>query len=501
MLLGIDIGTYASKGVITDCEGRTLADVVIPHGVEHARPEWAEQDAETVWWGDAKKAIRALLDKAGASGRDVAGVGCAGMTPCLVPLDEQGRPLRRGILYGIDRRSGKQIQWLLEHVGEERIFSITCNALSTQAAGAKILWLRENEPHVFSATRKFVGAMGYVVSRLTGEFTISPMPATRYDPFYNMRAGRWDQAMCEACDLSPEVLPRIGQSHEVAGTVTRQAAEETGLSPGTPVVFGVGDALGEMVGAGAIHPGDGIILYGSTSALRLCVKDLTPDRRLYATPHCTPGGWTIDGAPASAGSILRWFHERIVGQPREGLDDEAGRLPPGAGGLVCLPYFEGERTPLHDPDARGLLLGLHTGHTAAHMHLALMEGTAFAIRHILDIIEELAERPRKVYASGGGSGSVWAQVMSDVTGLTQHVCAFPHGAARGAAYLAGMGAGLFKTFDGMAGAWQKTARVVEPRAERKTAYEQYYGVYKSLYASTKEAMHALARLGRGHRFK
>jgi xylulokinase len=504
LLLGIDIGTYSSKGVLCTPAGEVVASAVVEHGIDMPRPGWVEQDADAVWWGDFVALCRKLLAEEHTAA-DVGGVAVSAIGPCLLPVDADGRPLRPGILYGIDTRASAEIAWLNERFGEQALLDLGGMALTSQAIGPKILWLRRNEPEVFAKTARILTASSYLIYRLTGEFVIDRHTGAHTNPLVDIAALDYDDRFAEPI-VTRDKLPRFLWSTEVAGTVTAQGAEETGLAPGTPVTAGAVDAAAEAISVGVGEPGDMMVMYGTTMFFLLVTDRPIPDPRMWATGYVLPGLYDIAGGMATTGALTRWFRDEF-GQPElaaeqaggpdayAALADLAAQVPPGADGLICLPYFAGERTPINDPDARGVFAGLTLAHTRGHLYRAVLEGTAYGMRHNLEVIREMGAAPKRLVAVGGGAKNpLWLQIVSDVAGLPQVVPERTVGASYGDAMLAGLATGLVPDIAALQRDWVRTAKVLEPRPALHDLYGDYYRVYRSLYDHARADLHALTRL-------
>jgi xylulokinase len=487
VLLGVDVGTASSKGVLVDPNGELVASAERPHGTSMPRPGWFEHDAEQVWWADFRALCGELLPR--VQGR-VAGVGVSGIGPCLLPADEEGRPLRPAILYGIDTRAAQEIEELNRTYGADRVLARCGSPLTSQAVGPKLLWLRRHEPDVWARTRLLLMAHTFVVHRLTGAYVLDHHAASQCDPLYDLGAGRWIEDW--AAGVAPGLpLPELAWPADVVGHVTPAAATETGLPAGVPVVTGSIDAWSEALSAGVRRPGDLMLMYGSTMFLIEVGGDLRPDARLWLTRGLFPGPLTRAAGMATSGALTGWFRELVGGPPFETLLEEAAAVPPGAEGLLVLPYFAGERTPVFDPSARGVISGLTLGHGRGHVYRALLEGTAYGVRHNLEVMAEAGGAPTRVRAVGGGTqGGLWAQIVSDVLGRTQEVPAVSLGASYGDALLAAIGAGC-ATQDTE---WNRTGTVVEPRPEAHETYARLYARYRDLYPALRPTMHQLAEL-------
>lgn len=495
LLLGIDVGTYSSKGVLTDFAGNILKTHVVEHTVDFPQPGWAEQDADAVWWNDVRLICRALLDGSPYSGSDVAGVAVSAIGPCLLPLDAEGRPLRKGILYGVDTRASTEIDVLNEQLGEDVIFGFSGMALTSQAIGPKILWLQRNEPEVWARTRKLTTASSYLVFRLTGEHVLDRHTASHFMPLMDFEELEWSARFAE--QVAPlELLPRLGWSDEKAGEVTAQAAAATGLLAGTPVAVGTVDAVAEALSVGVAQPGDLMIMYGSTTFFVLILDEPRPDARIWNTAGAFNGQYALAAGMSTTGSLTRWFRDELAQDLPESdayelLFAAAARVPAGSAGLLLLPYFSGERTPINDPDARGIIAGLSLAHTRDHLFRAVLEGVAYGVRHNLEAFSSLGANVNRIVAVGGGAqGDTWVQIVSDVTGQEQVLPRVTVGASYGDAFLAGLAAGHLKHSD--LDRWVQQSSVIQPNPEVASLHAARYAEFLQLYQSTAPIMHRLA---------
>jgi xylulokinase len=490
LLLGLDIGTSSSKGVLSTVDGRVVARAERPHGLSMPRPGWAEHDAETVWWADA---VAILQELTGSAPGTIVAAGFSGIGPCLLPVDAEDRPLRPAILYGIDTRAVDEIEELTARYGSERIMERGGSALTSQAIGPKLLWLRHREPEVWARTRRFYMASSFLVRRLTGAYVLDHNSASQCDPLYDMAAGGW------AADWASEVvpgleLPPLLWPGEVAGRVTPEAAKLTGLPVGTPVVAGTVDAWAEATSVAVGAPGDTMLMYGTTMFIIEAVEGYRPDRTIWVTAGVDAGSRTLAAGMATSGALTGWLRGIAGSMPYEELVSEAAAVPPGSNGLIVLPYFAGERTPLFDADARGMIFGLTLSHDRGHVYRALLEATGFGVRHILEAFQAAGSPPRRLVAVGGGTkGGLWTRIVSDVTGLPQEIPAVTIGAAYGDALMAAKGAGLVSAD----ATWARVLDLVEPEPRNRAIYDDLFGLYRSLYPATKDQAHALAAIQRG----
>jgi xylulokinase len=484
LLLGIDVGTSGTKGVLTTADGEVVATAECAHAVDNPRPGWFEQDP-AVWWHEVAGLARELT--AHGRGARVRAVCCSGMGPCVALADTGGAPLRPAILYGIDSRAEAEIAELEERYGAEAILARCGAPLTSQAAGPKVLWIRRHDPDAYARARMLLMPSSLAVQRLTGEYVLDHHSASQCTPLYDLDACAWDEAAAEA--IAPGLpLPRLLWPAEVAGAVTAAAAEATGVPAGTPVAAGTIDAWAEAVSVGVGAPGDVMLMYGSTMFLIGIGPALRPDPRLWLTQWAFPGARSRAAGLATSGSLTGWMADLTSGSFQE-LAAEAAAVAPGAGALVVLPYFAGERTPLFDPAARGAVLGLHLGHGRAHLHRAVLEATPYAVRHNLEVMAEAGDPIERIVAVGGGTRTtLWPQIVADVTGRAQIVPRETVGASYGDARLAALAIGL------AGGDWTVVDRVVEP--EPAADYERLYSVYRRLYEQTRDLAHELAELQR-----
>ena len=494
LLLGIDVGTYSSKGVLVRTDGTIVKSATVAHTMDIPHPGWAEQDADGVWWHDVVELCRELLDGDPFRGADVAAVAVSAIGPCLLPLDASGRPLRKGILYGVDTRAMDEIDELAARLGEEAVMRHSGMAFTSQAIGPKIRWLQRHEPEVWGRTDKLHTASSYLVYRLTGEHVMDRHTASHYMPLIDIRSLEWNDVLGSEL-AAQDMLPRLGWSDEQAGAVTAAAADATGLAPGTPVAVGAVDALSEAISAGVTKPGDLMIMYGSTTFFILIEEEPHPDPRVWTTAGAFKGQYALAAGMSTTGSLTRWFRDQFARDLPEDsayreLFDGAQRVRPGAEGLLLLPYFSGERTPINDPLAKGILAGLTLAHTRDHIYRAVLEGVALGIRDNIEAFQSIGAPIERIMAVGGGAQSrTWPQIVSDAGQVTQHLPGITLGASYGDAYLAGLSVGLVEP--GSIGSWNPPQTTIQPDEEHYPLYDERYRQYQALYRSTRDIVHEL----------
>jgi xylulokinase len=409
----------------------------------------------------------------------------------LLAADAEGRPLRPAILYGIDSRAEEEIAELDRELGTEAILARGGSPLTTQAIGPKLLWLRRHEPEVWERTRMMLMASSFAVHRLTGEYILDHHSASQCDPLYDVRELGWIDEW--AAKIAPGLaLPRLLWPGEVAGAVTADAAAATGIPVGTPVAAGTVDAWAEALGAGVSRPGQTMLMYGSTMFFVQPTAAPAPSERLWCTVGIEPGTWSLAGGMATSGSVTEWLRG-ITGLGFEELQDAARESPPGARGLLMLPYFAGERTPYFDPRARGVIAGLTLAHGRGDLFRAALEATAYGVRQHLELFAELGADPAELTAVGGGTtGGLWTEIVSDVSGRAQRLPAVTIGAAYGDALLAARAVGLAEP----GAVWGSAAEDAEvrPRPEARATYDLLYREFLALYRDSASTVHALADL-------
>ncbi|MEO0991020.1 MAG: FGGY-family carbohydrate kinase [Pseudomonadota bacterium] len=485
--LGVDIGTFESKGVLVDGAGRIVAQAAAPHEMLVPQPGWAEHRPEEDWWGDFVRVTRELLATSGIAPGDIDCIATSAIGPCMLPVDTDGMPLMNGVLYGVDTRASDEIEELNERIGEAVILDRCGNALTSQSVGPKILWLKRKRPEVFEKTAKILTSTSFLVNRLTGEYVIDHYTAANFSPLYDVGQLDWTTGLADDI-VDPGALPRLMWSTEIAGHVTAEAAAETGLAEGTPVTCGTIDAAAEAVSVGVRDPGDMMMMYGSTIFIIQVTQDPVRDPRLWYAPWLYPGVHASMAGLATSGTLTHWFRDQFAKElTREDafpvLAAEAETSPPGAKGLLMLPYFSGERTPIHDPNAKGTFFGLNLTHTRADMYRALIEGIAMGSAHVIETCRDVGAEPARILAVGGGTkNELWLQATSDFGGVPQVVSETTVGASYGNAFLAACAIGQAKPAD--ISAWNPAKRTVTPEAHE--VHARQFQLFRRLYEQTKD---------------
>lgn len=487
-VLGLDIGTSSTKALLAGFDGRVLAEGCREHSVDRPVEGRVEMDGDA-WWAEFVDLTTELLARVPHA--RVEAVGVSGIGPCVLLSDQDGRPLRPAILYGVDTRTADMLDEVAAELGGDDAVRARCGSgLSTQAAGVKLAWLARNEPDTWRRAGRFTMPSSRIVEQLTGEYVLDHHSASQTTPLYDVHAERWIDDWCAR--LAPGLrMPRLLWPGERAGDVTAAAAAATGLPAGIPVIAGTIDAWAEGVSSGVPAPGRVFLQYGSTMFLIAPTDRPTSVPGLWTTVGTRPGQPCVAGGTATSGAVTDWLR-RLVDGDRAALLAEARAAGPGAGGLLVLPYFAGERTPIADPDARGVVAGLTVRHTRGDLYRATLEGTAYAVRHNLEVLGGAGIDVHELVGAGGGVlGRLWPEIVSDVTGLPQTIPSVTTGACFGTAYLAALLVDGADRVD--IRAWNPPAVVIEPDPVASERYDLGYRDYRELYEATVPVVHRLAR--------
>ncbi|MDT8898474.1 xylulokinase [Thermanaerothrix sp. 4228-RoL] len=485
--LGLDISTTSSKALIMDDQGAVVGTASSPHTLQSPHPLWSEQDPSE-WWHAVSTSIRQVLRENDIAGQEVDAIGLTGQMHGLVLLSEKGQVLRPAILWN-DQRTQPQCDEIHQRVGKERFIKITGNVALTGFTAPKILWVRENEPHIYSNARHVLLPKDYIRYRLTGDYAMDKADGSG-TVLFDLPKRDWSREILELLDLPPDWFPNTYEGPEITGEITQEASEITGLRAGTPVVAGGGDQAAQAVGVGAVEPGiialtvgtSGVVFASTPAAL------IEPEGRLHAFCHAVPGMWHLMGVMLSAAGSLQWYRDHLA--PHMSFDDlltEATNIPAGSEGLQFMPYLTGERTPYPDPLARGAWIGLTVRHGRGHMTRALLEGVAFGLKDNLTLIQNsgLGEI-NQVRVSGGGAKSVlWRQILANVLEIELVTVNTTEGAAYGAALLAAVGCGHWSDVRAACTDVIKITDRIQPIAEEREIYRQAYEIYHQLYPALK----------------
>ncbi len=503
-LLGIDVSTTGAKALVVDTTGSVVASATEEYPLYTPKPLWSEQNPED-WWQGTIRAVRRVLAAPGVSADEIAAIGLTGQMHGLVLLDQAGQVLRPAILWN-DQRTGPQCAEITAWAGGlERLLALIGNAMLPGFTAPKLVWVRENEPDVYDRIRRVLLPKDYIRYRLTGEYATEVSDASG-TALFDVGNRRWSATLAGLLQVPMAWLPACAESHVVTGKISSLAAEVTGLRPGTPVVGGGGDQAAQAVGSGIVRPGV-ISVTSGTSGVVFAHQEryaAEPAGRVHVFCHAVAGAWHAMGVMLSAGGAFRWFRDALGNEekaaaaangqdPYDLLTAAAASVPPGAEGLLFLPYLTGERCPYPDPNARGAFVGLTLRHSKAHMTRAVLEGVSFGLRDSLELIKSLGVPIRQVRASGGGARSaLWRQIQADVFGTELVLINVTEGAAFGAALLAGVGAGVYRDVLEAVDACVRVVDSTSPQPEAVQAYEALYPIYRGLYHALKPTFDALA---------
>jgi xylulokinase len=485
--LGIDIGTFESKGVLVDSKGGIVGTAAKAHKMIVPQPGWAEHRAREDWWDDFSFIARALLDQTDVAPGAIQAVACSAIGPCMLPVDAAGEPLMNAVLYGVDGRAAQEIAELTKRIGNDVLLDRCGNALTSQSVGPKILWLKRHRPEIYQKTARILTSTSYLVFRLTGEYVIDHYTAASFSPLYVVDKLNWSSELADDI-VGLEKLPRLVWSSEIVGAITPEAARETGLAEGTPVTAGMVDAAAEALSVGVTRPGDMMLMYGSTIFVITLTDAQVRDPRLWYAPWLFEGQHASMAGLATSGTLTHWFRDQLARNldPRDAfalLTEEAEASPPGAKGLLFLPYFSGERTPIHDPFAKGCLFGLNLTHTRGDIYRAVLEGIAYGTNHVIETYRDVDQAPTRLLAVGGGTKNrIWCQATSDISGIDQIVCEKTIGAAYGDAFMAAVAIGRAEVDD--IAQWNPVASTI--RAEPSEVHDKQYRLFRRLYEQTKD---------------
>ncbi len=499
LILSHDLGTTGDKATLFASDGRVAATAFAGYPTAYARPNWAEQDPAD-WQAALTAATQQLLVEARIQPGDVAAVSFSGHMNGALAVDAGGVPLRPAILWA-DQRATAQAEFIRQRCGDEEIYRLTGNRISPAYTAAKLLWIKDNEPEIYRRTHKVVQAKDYAA------FLLTSVIATDYSDasltlLFDLAGRQWAESILERLELDQTLLPTVYPSSQVIGGLTRQAAAATGLRPGTPVVIGGGDGACATVGAGAVQDGDIYNYLGSSSWLALTTRQplLDPGRRTFNLCHLDPQLNVALGTMQTAGGAFDWF-ERLLAAPGQvepqyqDLDAAASQSPPGSRGLLFLPYLLGERSPHWNPLARGAFLGLAMSHGRAEMTRAVLEGVAFNLRHILDILRSQgAEVTAMRLIGGGGKSALWRQILAGVYGLPiDRVGPSAQATVLGAAIAGGVGVGIFPDYT-VARSLAPVTATESPDAAMQARYEAVYALFKDTYIALEPLFERLAWL-------
>ena len=504
-LIGIDLGTSGTKTVLFDETGKPVASSTGEYPLYQPQNGWAEQDPED-WWAACVATVRHTLSQSGIEPGQICGIGLSGQMHGLVMLDGQGEVLRKSIIW-CDGRTAEECAEITEQVGAARLIEITANPALTGFTAGKILWVKKHEPEVYAKCRHILLPKDYLRYKLTGVLATEVSDASGMN-LLDVPNRCWSDEILSKLGIDRELLAEMHESCEVTGGISSAAAAVTGLAEGTPVVGGAGDNAAAAVGTGVVGEGKAFTTIGTSGVIFAHSDTVTIDPlgRVHTFCSAVPGAWTVMSCTLSAGGSLQWFRNNFceaemasakgLGKdPYVLMDSQADRVPIGANRLLFLPWLMGERSPLLDPDARGVFFGLSGMHTRQDLLRAVMEGVVYSQRECLDVLRGMGVKFSRMLATGGGGTSpLWRQMLADVYDCPVATVANKEGPALGAAILAGVGAGLYASVPAACDRLVEVRSEQAPIPQNTAAYEGFYQLYRQVYPQLKPLFAELAKL-------
>lgn len=488
--IGIDVGTTGTKTVLFDTDRGIVAQASRETTLHSPAPGFAEADTAQ-WHGNVVDSIREVLSTSGIRGDAVQAIAVSGMVPAVIPLDRGGKPLRHAILQN-DARAHLEVTELAAALAGIDLVAMTGSALTQQSVAPTIAWLRAHEPDVYAQTVHYVGSYDWVLTSLGADVHVEQNWALESGLF--TIDGAVAEPVLAAAGLDAATLPPVHRPGSWVGDLSVAAAELTGLRAGTALIVGGADHVLSAFAAGVNRPGDALVKLGGAGDILVASDTKVVDERLYLDAHPVPGHWLPNGCMATSGSLIRWFQALIGGTDLAELDDEAAPAAPAE--VLCLPYFLGEKSPLHDPDLRGVFAGMHLGHTRADLYRSVLEAIAFGFRHHVDVFTDLGIRPHRVMITNGGSSStLWKQIHADVLGIEMRPVRGHPGASLGAAVIAAIGFGALDDWSDVARFVTEDPPVV-PDPTRRAVYDDAYRNWRDLGAAVAPISHSMSRSAR-----
>ncbi len=489
MLLGIDLGTSSVKAVIAREDGNILGQGSSAYSISRPEPGYAEQ-APDEWWHSAVLAVRQAIIEIPEARSQVAAIGLSGQMHGTVGLDRSLQPVLPAIIWP-DQRSKHQVDEITRHIGLSKLVRITGSPVATGFQAATLLWLRQNKPGIWRQIKHVLAPKDFLRLKMTGILGSEPSDGSG-TLLFDLRSRTWSQTLLEKVAINPDALPPIAPSSAIAGTLSKQAAEELTLTAGIPVVNGAADTACSLVGAGVVDTSSLLVTISSGGQIILPSGSVKVDEAGRIHTFCSAidegsGGaaWYHMAAILSAGMSLSWLQNQILDpdgyMTTEQLTGKAAATQPGAGGLLFLPYLVGERTPYMDPDARGMFLGLTASHNRDHFVRAVMEGVTMACYDAYSVLDELGGSPERLIMAGGGSKSkLWCQILADIFDRPVSPLLVEDQSAAGACLLAGAGIGRFE-LEAAARSWSRFAPTVDPIPANTHLYQQLFAIFQEAY--------------------
>lgn len=505
-VIGIDLGTSATKTVLFDRNGNVISQASREYPMQQPHNGWAEQNPVD-WYDAAIETLKTVTESSGINPADIEALGISGQMHGLVMLDEECNVLRPSILW-CDQRTNKECEQLTEALGRETLIKITANPALTGFTASKILWVKNNEPEIFEKCRHILLPKDYLRFRLTGDFATEVSDASGMQ-ILNVPERRWSETMIEALGIKEEYLPKVYESPDVTGYINNDTSEKTGIPVSVKVVGGAGDNAAAAVGMGVVSEGKAFTTIGTSGVVFAHTDNpvIDPEGRVHTFCCAVPGAWHVMGVTQGAGLSLQWFKNNFCAEEsalaaKEGkdvyiiTDSMASEIPVGCEKLLYLPYLMGERTPHLDPDCRGVFFGLSAIHTKAHFIRAIMEGVTYSLYDCLLVLKNMGICPDSMLlCGGGGKSNLWKSMLCDTFDMPVITTKSSEGPAMGVAILAAVGAGIYSTVaDACDAMLRSEASTAEPDKAKTEAYRKVHGVYASVYPSLKANYKQLAAL-------
>lgn len=495
-LIGVDLGTSGTKTVLFDEAGKMVSSATAEYPLYQPKIGWAEQDPED-WWKATCNTIKEVLFKASIRPDEVKAVGLSGQMHGAVLLGRDNKVLRRAIIW-CDQRSSDECEEITSLIGKERLIEITANPALTGFTASKLMWVKNNEPHIYEKIKKVLLPKDYIRYRLTGEFATEVSDASGMQ-YMNISERSWSDEVLSKLEVEKPWLGDLYESQEISGKVSSIGAINTGLLEGTPVAGGGGDQAAGAIGNGIVRSGVISSTIG-TSGVVFAYSDkvtIDPLGRVHTFCHAIPGAWHVMGVTQGAGLSLKWFRDNFCIEEKRAaelmnidpyilMDKEAELIEPGSEGLIYLPYLMGERTPHLDPDARGVFFGLSARHEKSHMIRSIMEGVVFSLKDCMDVMIDMGIEAREIRASGGGGKSkLWREIQADIFGTDILTINSSEGPAFGAALIAGTGVGIYKSVQEACDAVIEIKTKEKMKIENNSRYAKLHVIYSDIYKSLK----------------
>lgn len=504
-ILGIDLGTSGTKSVLFDEEGNAVRTSMVEYSIICPKNGWAEEDPLD-WWNAVIETVKEVVSQSKVNPSDICGIGISGQMHGLVMLDKNGDVLRNCILW-CDGRTAEECREITDKVGAQRLIQISANPALTGFTAGKVLWVKKNEPEIYSKCAMMLLPKDYIKYKLTGKYASEVSDASGTNLF-DVTHRCWSREILDKIDVDFNLLPPVFESCDVMGNVTKEVAILTGLCEGVPVVGGAADNMAAAVGTGVVEEGKAFTTLGTSGVVFAHSDTVKIDKsgRVHTFCAAVPGAYTTMSCTLAAGLSLKWFRDNFCTNEKEIsrlsgvdayylMDKEAEKSPIGANRLIFLPYLMGERSPVLDEKARGVFFGLSTMHTKSDMIRSILEGVIYSQRTCIDVFNEMGIYPENMYVCGGGGSSpFWRQMIADIYKYPVQTTINNEGGALGAAIIASVGVGIYKTIPEACMKIIKVKSTINPIKDNSAKYDAYYDVYKNLYGSLKLDFEKLSKI-------